>query len=341
MSYNMVRYSLKRSLYTLFALGLCAQALAEVPCTALIDGDEQVNNYSNFAPLRERNPQVAGNEAAIAAFYDKYYTPPATSEAARKLIGDLYNKPGWLAENCPAQVTKHLESKPNVYIYIGGYGQHVQLNEQYIDAAEVVKWINKRDPNALVLSLGWSCDSAVSAGKTWCREKAKEYIIEDDHVIFQTLKERTQASQTKAVLQQLKAYAESNGKAYNESLTHSLEMASHLVNILMSAEVNKIHFVGYSLGAQIVTEVLSYDYNPTDNKEGFPWTLRGACTTGEQICRLSELSKVEWGLALGAPGWTPALRNSYNNFDEFTGLSPKTQSERSEYEYGGIVHIRD
>lgn len=340
----MVQYNWKRSalLYpTLLVQCFIALAQAEVPCTAIIDGDEQVQNYSNFAPLRERNPQVAGNEAAIAAFYNKYYSKPTTAEAARKVIGDLYDKTGWLDPRCPSRITEHLKTKPNVYIYVGGYGQHVQLNEQYIDAAEVVKWINKRDPNALVLSLGWSCDSAVSAGHTWCREKAKEYIISDDHVIFQTLKARTQASQTKAVLQQLKLHAETNGKAYNESLTHSLEMAAHLVNTLLTAEVGKIHFVGYSLGAQVVTEIMSFDYDASDNKEGFPWSLRGVCAAGDKTCRVSELSKVEWGLALGAPGWTPALRNAYNNFDETTGQSPKTLAERSEYENGGILRIQD
>jgi len=325
----------------LIASSLSTFAFAEVACNAIIDGDEQVINYSNFAPLRERNPQVAGNEAALAEFYAKYYTPPATAAAARDLVGQLYNKSGWLDAGCPARVARHLETKPNVYIYVGGYGQHVQLNEQYIDAAEVVKWINKRDPNALVLSLGWSCESAVSAGKTWCREKAKEYSISDDHVIFQTLKKRTLASPTKAILQQLKVYAETNGSAYNESLTHTLEMAAHLVNILLKAEVSKVHFVGYSLGAQVVTEVMSFDYDPSDNKEGFPWSTRGVCANGEKVCRISELSKVEWGLALGAPGWTPALRNSYNKFDESTGVSPKNQAERDEYENGGILRIED
>ncbi|MEZ4815234.1 MAG: hypothetical protein R3A80_08540 [Bdellovibrionota bacterium] len=340
----MVQYNWKKTrllFSTLLTLFIVTHAHAEAPCTAIIDGDEHVNNYSNFAPLRERNSQVAGNEAAIQAFYDTYYRNPTSQEEARKLVGNLYNKAGWLDPSCPQKVAEHMKTHPNVYIYVGGFGQHVQLNEQYIDAAEVVKWINHRDPNALVISLGWSCDSAVSAGHTWCREKAKEYIIEDGHPIFQNLKARTKDSPTKAILEQMKPYAVSNGTAYNESLTHSLEMSAYLVNLLLSAEVNKIHFVGYSLGAQVVTEIMSFDYNPSDTKEGFPWAMRGACSNGQKICRVSELSQVEWGLAMGAPGWTPAMRNSYNAFDESTGLSPQNKAERDQYENGGLLRIQD
>ncbi len=300
----------------------------EAPCTAIIDQTYTVLNYSNFSP-------------STADFYTKYYKKPESKEEARELISSLYSK-NWLNQNCVERIHTHLNNKPDVYIYVGGFGRHVQLNETYIDAAEVVKWINKKDPNALVLSLGWNCESAVAAGKTWCRDRANEYTVADNHIVFKTLDARTRLNGQKVdALTQLKAAAEDNSRMYNESLTHSLELSAHLINDILAADIGNIHIVGYSLGAQIVTEIMSFDYDKNDNKEGFPWSVRDVCSNGEKTCRVSELSKVKWGLAMGAPGWAQALRNSYNGFSEIDGLPLKRSAqERADFENGGLLRIK-
>jgi hypothetical protein len=361
-----------------------ALAKAEAPCSTVVDaglGDKgvTVNNYTNFAPLgrddfnkinKLRNPDDPDairkalseddTKRRLTDFFNTYYKTVTDKAEARKLIASLYKKP-YLPATCEQNMLNHMNKewpagqKPNLYIYVGGFGQQVDLGDTRIDAGEVVKWINsaERDPNALVISLGWFCEAADLMGQHWCKGKSLEYLLSEDHPAKAELIRKTKSLPTKERLwKQLDAAGKGNNTQYNESLAHVLEIGAHLIQMFLAADLGDIHLFGYSLGAHAVSEMMIFNYPNPANKEGFPWGLKGVCEKGSEsddnVCHVSELKKVKWALSLGLPGWSQALRYSKNGFryDAALPLGYKSAIDsngavRRQFENGGMYRIEN
>lgn len=380
---NITRVLYKTLILALSSLFLfLASQQAHALCETTVDSSVQVSNYTNLSPITRdqynellfkrdprtgrtsiRTPEEIQSELqkdnfqrSLKSFYRSYYSTPSTSSEARDVLSSIFANKDWLPENCANDMRTQLdktwvengiEKRPNLYIYVGGFGQHVQLNDTNPDSGEIIKWINKNDPNALVVSLGWLCDSTAAVGNNWCKTKAEEFKLTNlNHPVKKKIKDETRGD-SKLLWQQLDEQGAGNDLAYNESLAHVLELASHLIDLSLTAKIGDVHLFGYSMGAHAVAELMTFDYKKDDNKEGYPWSEANVCEhTSDNTCTVSDLKKVKWALALGLPGWSQALRYSYQGFRytsaQTQGFSTnKSPEEREHYENGGLFRVED
>lgn len=81
------------------------------------------------------------------------------------------------APNCDAaairdRIENGLNNQPvDIYIYFSGYGAEMQANTTSSDH-HMLKWINQRDPNSLIISVGWNCAAAEAEGFDFCGKRA-------------------------------------------------------------------------------------------------------------------------------------------------------------------------
>ncbi|MBS1983656.1 MAG: hypothetical protein JST16_05740 [Bdellovibrionales bacterium] len=282
---------------------------------------DKVRNVADFAGSR------------FADFYKTYYAPPASAEIARANIARLF-------KNDCQRINEHLATKPNVYIHFSGFGSAAQDNAQ-VDEAEVLQWINRRDPGALIFTISWDCQSAVTAGFPWCQQHADAIGITPDHPAMKSLKRvlaLVDPADGAKSYSTIARYAAKNQGGYNLALSHALDLSSHLIDQLLAADLGDIRVTGYSMGAHAAADLLVTDFTGTKG-EGFKWTAKNVCEDGSSTCRVAKLRKVKWALSMGLPGWSDALRNEYNHFSA-DGLTARHPADLRVYENGGLLRIR-
>jgi hypothetical protein len=249
--------------------------------------------------------------------------------------------------DCNDAVAEHIRTaKPNVYIYFTGFGAADQ-NNSVIGEGSVLRWINERDPNALIFSINWNC---AASNDPFCGRNTKAIAATDasPHVKSMNRAIDTIVPQiaSKEVATQLKASIAGFGQqqqGYDSAHSHSMQLAAQLIDQLLVADAGKdgesrigdIRIAGYSMGAHSAAQLLVQDFS-TDGSGGFQWS-RKACRDGGDRCTVAELDKVKWSLAMGLSGWSDALRGE-NRFDA-DGLPGVDPEERAQLENGGLFRV--
>ena len=278
-----------------------------------------------------RSGATVGNFASIDAVAAAFKDAPVSPDAARKAIADLYG-------SCSDTMATHLKTaKPNVYVYITGFGGARQQNAQ-IDEAALMKWINARDPKALILSMSWDCMEAVASGDGWCQQQAARIAVKHSDPAFQALERSfktfaTNEGEAAKMIATVSGFAAQSQIGYNTAHTHSMLNAARIINFLLKAnedgEIGGINIMGYSMGAHSASEVLITDF--AGEGKGFEWASPDVCTKGGSTCNVVQLKKVKWSLAMGLSGWA----------DSMIGYNKSSRIERDQYENGGLLRIKD
>lgn len=277
----------------------------------------------------------------------KILNAPTSADDSIDLIAGLFNP------NCAAAVKTRiktgLNSQPvDIYLYFPGYGGEVQPNNTVSDH-HIIRWLNERDPNSIVIAIGWNCAAAEAAGHDFCRKRAT--VINDLSVndpVFKLLSQSTgdflSGGNGQAAAGAIKAQTASNG-GYNRSLGYALEagikLVDHLLMASQSGKIGKIHSVGYSGGAHMVADILREDLPadgalPKDDNPGVTWTTPKVCKDGSNQCRLSEINQYGWSLAFGLSGWSHAMQ-TYNQLDAKGDPSASAAKRRVDYKNGGFI----
>jgi hypothetical protein len=245
--------------------------------------------------------------------------------------------------DCEANIKTHLESaKPNVYIYFTGFGGDTQ-NNSLVDEGAIMRWINKRDPKALIFSINWSC---ASSHDQFCQTNAEKLRSSPSSPEVRRMNETVNAiaPQANETLQQILAATDANQVGYNTALSHSMQQAALLIDQLLVADdgggsslIGNINVLGYSMGAHAASQLLIQDFS--GDGSGFAWTRSGQCDTAGNKCTVAHLKKVKWALSLGLSGWSEAMV-AENRFDA-AGNSSRNASDIDQNRNGGLIRIKD
>ena len=258
------------------------------------------------------------------------------------------------APNCDAAAIRDrlengLNNQPvDIYIYFAGYGGEVQANNTTSDHY-VLRWINQRDPNSLIIGVGWNCAAAEAAGFDFCGKRAT--VINNSassDPVFKLLSKTTgdffSGGNEAAAAGVIKQQSAQNG-GYNRSVSYAMDSTIRLIDhILMASKKGKIgtiHTVGYSGGAHMAADILREDLKkdgslPADGNTGIKWSSPGVCADGSDQCRLSGVKQFGWSLALGLSGWSHAIQK-YNELDAKGEPSAAAVKRRAQYRNGGFL----
>lgn len=308
-----------------------ARLLADTPNALHGDGSAVITNYTAW-PIYDPGAASARMDASITRRIDD----PAE---ARANIASRYG-------DCEGAVAEHLKAnKPNVYIYFSGFGGADQ-NNSLVGQAAILRWINQRDPNALIFSINWNC---AASDDPFCASNTAALAATEDspHVASMNRAIDVIVPQiaSQGVADQLKAQIGGFGQqqqGYDSAHSHSMQLAAQLIDQLLVADqgengeslLGDIRIAGYSMGAHSAAQLLVQDF--TGNGGGFDWSA-DACEGGGSQCSVAELSKVKWSLAMGLSGWSHALRTQ-NGLD--SGSAPSLQ-QRAQFENGGLFRAAD
>ncbi len=303
---------------------------AAIPGVVDADGWPMIANYTSW-PIYDANAQSARMDAAVT---NRIEDPDAALANIASRYGD-----------CEADMVAHLETaKPNVYIYFTGFGGADQ-NNSLIDEGAVLRWINERDPSALIFSINWNC---AASSDSFCFENTEalaagpdaRHVASMDRAIDVIVPQITDP----AVAQQLKAAIGQFGEqqsGYDSAHSHSMHLAAQLIDQLLVLDkggdgdrLGDIRIAGYSMGAHSAAQLLVQDFN--GDGSGYSWTANG-CEDGSSTCTVAQLDKVKWSLAMGLSGWSHALR-SHNGLD---GGERRSDADRAQYENGGLFRVAD
>lgn len=309
-----------------------ARLLADQPEALNADGSAVIANYTAW-PVYDPSSSTAVMDAEVTRRIDD---PQDARENIASRFGD-----------CERDVEKHLEDeKPNVYIYFTGFGGADQ-NNSLIGQGAVLRWINQRDPNALIFSINWNC---AASEDPFCGRNTGALAATDDSshvasmhraidVIVPQIASEELAGQLKATIGQFGQQQQ----GYDSAHSHSMWLAARLIDQLLVADVGDdgesllgdISVLGYSMGAHSAAQLMVQDFTD-DGSGGFEWSQRG-CADGGNKCTVAELDKVKWSLAMGLSGWSHALR-SHNGLDGGPG---RDAENRAQFENGGLLRIED
>jgi hypothetical protein len=273
---------------------------------------------------------------------------PTDAAKSLDLIGSLFTT------NCDQakvkdRLAKGMGGKPvDIYLYFAGYGGEYQPNNTSSDH-NIIKWLNQRDPNSLVIAIGWNCAAAEASGHDFCGKRATVLNkSSSDEPIFKLLSQTTGAffsgGNDQAAGQAIQQQSAQNG-GYNRSLGYALEAGIRLIDHLLMASkagsIGKIHSVGYSGGAHMVADILREDLAadgalPKDGNKGIKWAADGVCADGSSQCKLSGVKQYGWSLAFGLSGWSHAMQ-TYNGIDRKGDPSAEAAKRRVNYKNGGWI----
>lgn len=287
-----------------------------------------IHNYTAW-PLYDTSWYEGSGPAALKRAFDPDVLKPRTdAKDARANIASRFG-------DCASNVETHLANKkPNVYIYFTGFGGETQ-NNSLVDEPGILHWINKRDPNALIFSMNWSCSNSRDK---FCEENALRLRSSDQSPERAYMKKVIGQIAPDALdtVDQILAATEGNQTSYNLALSHSMKLAAQLIDQLLVADadgggVGNIHVLGYSMGAHAASQVLVQDF--TGEGKGYNWTRKGQCDDGGDSCTIAHLKKMKWGLSLGLSGWSEAVL-AYNQ-------SGRDAADINQYRNGGLYRIDD
>jgi hypothetical protein len=274
----------------------------------------KIPNYADFPPQASLNdPQLSH------AFYRDYYrAPPQTPAEAQSLIANLFTDDN--QNPCRQKILSRFADSsrpaPRVYIFFTGLypGLESQSNRK-TDAAEVLKWMHERDPGALIFSMNWHCKAAQDEGYPWCDKNAKDISIPPTHPAIKNISRSLRVLGNKNISEeQIQSGLVGQQQSFTRALSSSVDTATHLVNVLLTAGVTQIRVAGWSMGANAASDFMLANFNAPPARAGFTWTKPGVCDDGSQTCTVAHLKSLKWVLSMGAPGWSHALRDVYNNF---------------------------
>jgi hypothetical protein len=266
------------------------------------------------------------------AKYDPAIVAPRTSAAdARQNLASRFGGA------CSGVMQQHLDTKkPNVYLYFTGFGSGTQQNS-LVDQPALMRWINKRDPKALIFSVNWSCNESHD---TWCHENAKKLAVTASSPEYQYMMNRVNASlaalpaaQKAAALAQFQGMlgqVDGRNKDYNEGLSHSMQLAAMLIDQVLTADIGDVRVLGYSMGAHAAADLMVQDF--VGDGSGYKWTAPDACDDGSSTCTVAHVKKVKWSLSLGLSGWSQA-GIAFNK--------GRAAADKAEYQNGGLFRVKD
>jgi hypothetical protein len=294
---------------------------------AVSGGTPKIANYTSW-PTYDRNVGWS------TAKYDASIVAARTSvDDARKNLASRFEK----QPDCVPKMEEHLATKkPNVYVYFTGYGSPTQQNALN-DQPALMRWINKRDPKALIFSVNWSCPESHD---TWCKENGARLAVTAAAPEYQHMMARVNAAlagmpdgQRQAAAAQfeglLSQTAAKNGD-YNEGLSHAMQLAALLIDQVLVADIGDVRVLGYSMGAHAASQLMIQDF--VGDGKGFKWTAPGACDDGTDTCTVAHLKKVKWSLGLGVSGWSDGLR-AYN--------TNRSAEDVAQHWNGGLLRLED
>jgi hypothetical protein len=288
------------------------------------------------------------DQAALPATTNSVFKTPTDPKESLDILIDQF------APNCDAAAIRNrlengLNNQPvDIYIYFAGYGGEVQANNTSSDHY-ILKWLNQRDPNSLIISVGWNCAAAEAAGFDFCGKRAA--VINNSassDPVFKLLSKTTgdffSGGNEAAAAGVIKQQSAQNG-GYNRSLSYAMDATIRLIDhILMAsqkAKIGTIHTVGYSGGAHMSADILREDLAkdgslPADGNKGIKWASPGVCSDGSDQCRLSGVKQFGWSLAFGLSGWSHAIQK-YNELDAKGEPSAAAIKRRAQYRNGGFL----
>jgi hypothetical protein len=292
-------------------------------------GSPAINNFTAWPTYKPDNEDDATYDAdTVAARQD----PKKARENIASRFGD-----------CESKVKTHLESaKPNVYVYFTGFGGETQ-NNSLVDEGAVMRWINKRDPKALIFSINWSC---TNSHDSFCKDNAVKLHSSPTSPESRKMTETVTsvAPQALSTVQQILQATAANQEGYNTALSHAMQLGALLVDQLLVADdgagrslLGDIHFLGYSMGAHAASQILIQDF--VGDGSGFTWTRKGQCDVGGDKCTIAHLKKVKWALSLGLSGWSEAML-AQNGFDA-QGNTSRDAADIDQNRNGGLFRVKD
>ncbi len=300
--------------------------LANIPGALNDDGTAVIANYTAW-PVYDPD----ASSAAMPADVTRRITDPNKARA------NLASRFG----DCEQAVGDHLErARPNVYIYFTGFGGADQ-NNSLIGEGAILRWINERDPSALIFSINWNC---AASSDPFCERNTSELAATDKDAHVQSMNRAIDVIVPQLagaqVAKELKATIGQFGqqqRGYDSALSHSMSLAASLIDQILVADkgedgeslIGDIRIAGYSMGAHAAAQLLVQDF--TDGGGGFQWSTK-ACADGSNTCSVSGLTKVKWSLSMGLSGWSHALRTQ-NGLDDGT---PRDPSDMAQFENGGL-----
>jgi hypothetical protein len=326
----------------------CVALLGAAACRTASTAQLQDLPGAATPPVCEKIP--ATNGYVIKNYGSVMFGPPAdaldgdpsgprTPDAARKLLASFFDP------SCAAAVESHLRTqRPNIYVYITGYGGEKQPNT-IIDQGEIMRWINERDPKALIFSISWNC--AAAAAKDWCLTNAEDLIVDPSADEYKALNQAfldlsatdADAKKNSATFGAFAARGPNNSQlGYNRALSHALWVSAHLIDTALVADsdpaapLGHVNVLGYSMGAHAAAELLIQKFTVPPSHKAFTWQVADACEDGGNDCTISGLKKLHWSLALGLSGWSDALRG-YN--------VGRPAEERAQFGNGGFLRFKD
>ncbi len=300
-------------------------ALRDRPDATDSAGRAVIDNFTSW-PIYDPSAGTARMDANVVRTIDD-------TDEARANLASRY--PG-----CEDKVAKHLEkAKPNVYIYFSGFGGADQNNSQ-LDEGAWLRWVNDRDPSALIFAINWNC---AASADPWCKENTAKLAVQTDDPEFQSMVRSLNvlAPDTAEQMTQTIGGMIKQQEGYDSALSHSMWLAARLIDQLLVADggegaIGDIRIAGYSMGAHAAAQILVQDFE--GDGSGFNWS-REQCEDGGNRCTVAGLEKVKWSLSMGLSGWSHALQTQ-NGFDA-AGIPSRDAADREQYHNGGLLRATD
>jgi hypothetical protein len=297
-----------------------ADALRDVPGAIDETGTPVIANYTAW-PSYEPGASSARIDAEVIRRIDD---PDEALANIASTFGD-----------CSDAVAEHMRTaKPNVYVYFTGFGNANQ-NNSLVGEGSVLRWINERDPGALIFSINWDC---AASEDPFCARNTQALAASDSaphvqsmHRAIDTIVPQIASAEVAAQLEGSIAGFGQQQQGYDSAHSHSMQLAAQLIDQLLVADagedrIGDIRIAGYSMGAHSAAQLLVQDF---DDAGGFQWSRNG-CRDGGDRCTVAELDKVKWSLAMGLSGWSDAL------------LGERRDPElRAQFENGGLFRVDD